>query len=110
MKRIEIQELWYAVEVRIWQEYDAYTGDWERLKSYVSKPYISDEECQQTIKEYLAEFYKDILENKKSQFLSDRCDWEKVEKNNYTLCPYFYWKIIDTVADGDKEKLQQKWE
>lgn len=110
MKRIQIQDLWYAVEIRIWQDYDAYTGGWRTLKTYARKPYVSDEDCRQTIKECLPEFYKDIPEKKKSKSLSTKLDWERVEDHKYTLHPYFYWKTVDVVENGNRENLQQRWD
>lgn len=109
MKRIKIQELWYAVEIKIWEDFDAYSGHWKSLKTYVYKPYISDEECQQTIKEYLPEFNKDVLENKNSKGLYTKHCWQAVEEKNYTLLPYFYWETVDTVENGSREELKQRW-
>ena len=109
MKRIQIQELWYTVEIKIWLNFDAYSGCWESLKTYADKPYISDEECQQTIKEYLPELNKDTLENKNSNALYTKHCWQDVERKNYSIHPYFYWKTVDNVADIDRDELQQRW-
>lgn len=109
MKRIEIQELWYVVEIRIWDENNIGIGSWLTLKTYTDKPYISDEECLQTIKEYLPEFNKDIIENRSSKSLEDKNNWRMVEWRNYSIHPYFYWKTVDAVANIDRDKLCQRW-
>lgn len=109
MKRIKIQELWYTVEIKIWKDFDAYEGHWLSLKTYTDKPYISDEECLQTIKEYLPEFYKDLLENKNSTYLNTKLNWKEVERKNYSIHPYFYWATVDNVENGSREDLQQRW-
>jgi hypothetical protein len=109
MKRIQIQELWYTVEIKIWDEDNTGWGYWLSLKTYADKPYISEKECLQTIKEYLPEFNKDILENRSSKSLNDKNNWRMVEWRKYSIHPYFYWKTVDNVADIDRDELQQRW-